>query len=88
MRRSVRDVAALKQRTLFGVDKLELLVADVAVELLRLRDFVLQMEELPTHVSRETTHVKRLKAHIESVCDLVDSQFELDTEVEHAPPEK
>jgi len=63
MRRSIRDVAADRQRTLFGVDRLERVVGDISAELVRAHQ---RLDELcvdrdPQFVSRETHHLERVK---------------------------
>lgn len=73
MRKGPRDVATLRQRALFGVDRLERHVADITVELLRL-----VKEGEPRDVSRETAHVKRLCSWLELYTELQRSDFELD----------
>lgn len=85
MRRSMRDAGATRQKVLFGIDKLELLVADLAVELLRL----IQRGSPTVQHTDDTFHVKRLKEHVLWVSENSDSSFELgeqDTEVDHETP--
>lgn len=82
MRRSLQDVRAGRQRVLFGVDKLEMLVADLAVELLRLVSVVGAGND-----GVETAHMKRLREHILWLAENSDSQFELG-EVGNAPAKK
>lgn len=74
MRKSIQDVRAGRQKVLFGVDKLEMLVADLAVELLRLVHVVGAGNNVV-----ETAHMKRLREHILWLAENSDSQFELGT---------
>lgn len=86
-RRSLRDVMAARQTSLVGADKHSVLIADLIVELLRLRMWVAICEDVPTHVSRETAHTKRLKDFLTAVQETASSDFELeDTEVDHEVP--
>jgi len=64
MRRSIRDAAAERQRELFGVDKLERLIGDMASELVRV---IQRVDGLCVHLdtefsARETAHLERVKA--------------------------
>jgi len=59
----MRDVAADRQRTLFGVDRLERVVGDLCSEVVRLTQLC---DTLCAHndtefVSRETHHLERVK---------------------------
>lgn len=62
MRRGPRDVANERQRTLFGVDRLERALGDAISEIIRLQ---LRVDGLcsnsdPQFVSRDTLHMERL----------------------------
>jgi len=59
----MRDVAADRQRTLFGVDRLERVVADMCSEVVRAhqRCDELCVDRDPQFVSRETHHLERVK---------------------------
>jgi len=61
MRRGPRDVANERQRTLFGVDRLERALGDAISEILRLRQVVDTLCSTE-NVSRETAHSERLKS--------------------------
>lgn len=62
-RRGPSDVAADRQRVLFGADKLERLCADMASEVVALKLCIdtLQYGDTHTDVSRETLHLTRIK---------------------------
>lgn len=63
MRRSQRDVANDRQRTLFGIDRLERVIGDALSEVVRLKERVdeLCVDRDPQFVSRETRHFERVK---------------------------
>jgi len=91
MRRSQRDVLVDRQRTLFGVDRLERMVADMGVELLRMHTQCVALG-----VSREThsAHIERIKAWLLLYTEIQRSDFELGAdekageEVSNATPTK
>lgn len=84
-RRSLREVALERQRTLFGVDRMERVLGDVIVELIRVSQ---QCETLD--VSRETplpnsVHMLRLKGWLVQYTEMQRSEFELGEPPEPAP---
>lgn len=61
MRRGLRDVALDRQRTLFGVDRMERLCGDMAAELIRMSAALDILCAAAGVVSRETHHMERVK---------------------------
>lgn len=68
MRHGLRDVKAARQRSLFGVDKLERLLFDVCTELVRHHD-KLGVDPNP--------HMMRIRAELLEYADRQRSDFEL-----------
>lgn len=76
MRRGPNDVYGARQRTLFGVDRLERLVADMVSEMLCL----IAERDTRLGVSRETAHTQRMKSWLIQYIELQRSDFELGNE--------
>lgn len=76
MRRGPNDVYGARQRTLFGVDRLERLVADMVSEVLRL----IAERDARLGVSHETAHTQRMKSWLIQYIELQRSDFELGDE--------